>query len=134
MGRGLGELFQAEGIRTHDQEDLDQHDDGDQEPEGQIADELGAHHRYVDVQHHDHEQEQDHHGADIDQHQGDGEKFRLQEHPEPGARHEGQHQVEHRMHGIAAGDHHAGRDHRDASEDVEENFFKTHSWIQVSVF
>ena len=49
----------------------------------------------VDIQHHHHEQEQHHDRADIDQHQDDRQKFRLQQHPQHGAADERQHQEHH---------------------------------------
>ncbi len=125
-------MLEPEVGRTHHKEDLNEHDGGDEESDRQIADELSLERGYLHVEHHHHEEEENHHGPHVDQHQHNGEKLGLQQHPQTGACNEGQHHVEHRMHRIPPCDHHAGRRDGYGGEDVEQKLFKAHDSSQDS--
>ena len=70
-----------------------------------VARELLAKLLGVDVEHHDHEQEQHHDGAHVDEHQHDPQEFGIEHQPDDGAVEEAQHQKQRAMHGVAREDH-----------------------------
>ncbi len=80
----------------------------------------------VDVQHHHHEQEQHHHGAQVHQHERDGQELGLQQQPDGGGLREREDQVEHRMHGVARGDDPEGRIQQHDREQIEETSLGVH--------
>jgi len=81
----------------------------------------------IHVEHHNHEQEQHHDRADIDDHQDHGEELGAQQHEQTGGVEEGKDEIEHRMHRVLRGDHHhAGADaHR--GEQIEEQRGEHHA-------
>jgi hypothetical protein len=66
----------------------------------QVAGEALAQADEVDVQHHDDEQEQHRHRADVDDDQQHGQELRAQQDEQAGRREEGEDQEEHAVHGI----------------------------------
>jgi len=58
----------------------------------------------ISIDHHHHEQEQHHHCPHIDQHQRDGEEFRLEQHPDRRCGEERQHEEQRRVHRVLRGD------------------------------
>jgi hypothetical protein len=82
---------------------------------------------HVDVQHHDHEQEQHHDGTDVDQYQHDGQELGLEQHPDAGGVEERQHQEQRRGDRVAGRDNAGRGNHHDGREHVEQSSFKVHN-------
>src|SRR5882724_5537474 len=72
------------------------------------------------IHEHDDEQEEDHDAAGIDQHLDGGDELRLEQHVDAGHRQEGEHQIDRRMDGAPAADHHEPRQDRDRGQDVKD--------------
>ena len=69
-------------------------------PERRVLDEAGAQLREVDVEHHDDEQEQHGHRADVDDHQDHGQELGAEQHEQPRRVEEGEDQEQHRVHRV----------------------------------
>src|SRR6266571_3036856 len=80
------------------------------------------------VHQHDHEQEQHHDPAGVDQHLHRRHELRLEQHVDAGDREEAQDQVDGGMHRVAAPDHHRPRDQRDRRQDVEDRRGDRHAY------
>ena len=59
-------------------------------------------------------------GADIDDDQDHRQELGAKQHEQACGIEEGEDQEQHRMHGVARGDHHEGRAEHDGSEQIEE--------------
>ena len=74
--------LQTDAAQVPDHDDVDHgehHESRDGHGQRPVTDEFLAQLLDVDVEHHDHEQEQHHDGADIDEHQDDPQKLRVQQ-------------------------------------------------------
>ena len=99
----------------------------DHQADRQILAETLAQFGEVDVEHHDHEQEQHRDRADIDHDQDHRQEFGAHQHEQAGRVDEGQDQEQHGVHGIARHNHHHGRRDADAGEQIEEQRGKDHA-------
>ena len=107
-------------LEAQHQHQLGQQDEADERAERRILDEAGAQLGEVDVEHHDDEQEQHRHRADVDHHQDHGQELGAQQHEQARRIEEGEDQEQHRVHGVPGRDHHEARGHRDGGEQIEE--------------
>ena len=101
-------------------DDLGNDHEGDHGAEPGVAREAAPQFLDPDVEHHDHEQEQHHDRADVDQHQCDGQELGFDQQPQHRAGEEAQHQAERRVHGVARRDHAEARGHQDGGEGVKQ--------------
>ena len=112
--------FQRTGAVCADaQHDFREQHERDQHPEREMADEAGAKFGKIDVEHHHHEQKQHRDRADIDDHQQRGDELRAHQHHQPGTVEESNYQPQHRMDGVAAGDHQHGAGNQQHREQVK---------------
>src|SRR5207249_11887521 len=112
---------------ARDQQQFSEEDAADHQTDRQIFQKTLAQLGEVDVEHHDHEQEQDCDRADIDHDQHHAEEFGTHQHEQAGGVDEGQDQIQHGVHGIARDNHHHRRGHADAGEQIEEQRGKDHA-------
>src|SRR5271156_893749 len=89
-------------------DDGEHHETGDRDSERPEPLQLLAELLGVDVEHHDHEQEEHHDRADVDEHEHDAQKLGVEQQPDDRAVEEAQHQEQRTMHGIAR-EYHAER-------------------------
>ena len=80
----------------------------------------------VDVEHHDDEQEQHGHRADVDDDQDHRQELGAEQHEQPRRVEEGEDQEQHGVHGVLGGDHHEARGHREGREQIEEERRQAH--------
>ena len=71
---------------------LNSHDERDADRQWSIASQPALYRFDIDVEHHDDEQEQHHDGADVNEHQNDGQELRLRQQPQHCALEERQNQ------------------------------------------
>ena len=76
--------------------------------------------RVPQVEQHDHEEEQHHDRAGVDQHLDRGDELGVEQHVDGGQREHGGHQPERGAHRVALQDAERRRDHGDGGEDVED--------------
>src|SRR5262249_34213353 len=77
--------------------------------------------RKIDIEHHHDEKEENGDGSHIDNDQDHRQKFRPEQHKQPGGIKEGEDQKEHRVDGIAGGNHHEGGGNHDRREKIKKN-------------
>ena len=82
----------AEAAADEQQHQLGQHDAADEQTDGRVLDEAGFQLGEIDVQHHDDEQEQHGHRADVDDDEDHRQELGAQQHEEPGRVEEGEDQ------------------------------------------
>jgi hypothetical protein len=111
------------------QHQLDQKDDPDQRADRQILQKALAQLGEIHIEHHDDEQEQHHDRADIDDDQDHREKFGAEQQKQARRVHEGEDQVQHRVHRIPRRDHHEGGRARHDREEIEEERGDVHARV-----
>ena len=120
------EVFTFEEALGYQEDHFDKHDDTDQQTDREVFNETFAKRCGVDIQHHDHEQEQHHNRADIHEYQCDGEKFSFQQQPDAGTGEKGQYQKHRRMHGVGRRDNAHCREHHDDRKQIKDYMLKSH--------
>ena len=126
---GVAALRQRAGPHNHEahhHHQLGQQDEADQCAQRRVLHEPGSQLRKVHVQHHDHEQEQHGHRADVDHDQDHGQELGTQQHEESGRIEEGEDQEQHGVHRVLGGDDHEPRRHGQGREQVEEGGGQRH--------
>jgi hypothetical protein len=103
-----------------DQQEFREKYRADHQTDRQIFQKALAQFGEIDVEHHDHEQEQCRDRADIDKDENHPQEFRAHQHEQAGRIDEGEDQKQHGMHGIARHNHHHRRGDADAGEQIEE--------------
>jgi hypothetical protein len=114
------------GVAGKHDDQLGRQDDADKRADGRIFERTGLHLGEVDVEHHDDEQEQHRHRADIDHQQDHRQEFSAREQEQPGRVEEGEDQEQHRMHRIARCNHHEGGSHCHEGKQIEKQSRQTH--------
>src|SRR6185369_11806016 len=107
--------------RPYHAHDLEYHDARNDAASHRVARHARAHGFDVDVEHHDHEQEQHHDCADVNQDEHDGQELRFDEQPDVRAGEEAQHQQHGRVHRVLHHDHAQRRHHEHQREKPKEN-------------
>jgi hypothetical protein len=112
--------LRREGVAAEHDDQLRRQDQPDQRADRRILQGAALQFGEIDVEHHDDEQEQNHHRADIDDEQDHRQELGPGQHEQAGGVEEGQDQEQHRMHGVARRNDHERRRHRDKGEEVEK--------------
>jgi hypothetical protein len=109
-----------------DQHELDEHADADQRADRQILQESFLQLGKVDVEHHDHEQEQHRDGADVNDDEDHRQELGPGDHEQAGRIDESHDKKQHRVNRIARDNHdERGGDH-DRGEEIEERGGEIH--------
>src|SRR5207247_7080324 len=100
-------------------------DEADQRADRRVLQGAALQRGEIDVEHHDHEQEEHGDRADIDDQQDHRQELGAGQHEQARRVDEGEDQEQHGMHGVAGRDHHEGGGHGDKGEEVEKYRFNT---------
>src|SRR6185437_3427045 len=116
---GAGEVRRGHEA-AGDQQQFQQDDQADHRADRHVLQEALPHGAEIDVEHHDDEEEQHRHGPDIDHDEDQRQELGPGQHEQARRIHEGEDQVQHRVHRIARRDHHQRRGNGDDSKHVKE--------------
>ena len=102
-----------------DEQDFGENDTRHGKAERQILQGAALQRLEINIEHHDDEQEQHRHGADVDDDQQHRQELGAEQDEHAGGVEEGENQPEHRVHRVPRGDHHQAAGEQQAGEQIE---------------